>query len=84
VYLHAVYKVEIEMHAAIRVAERAVNNAIANVNEGVDPSRRQRVLVAGLTRLGNVTLARSKLLVPRHCAPRRVPWQFDRSPAGHS
>jgi hypothetical protein len=62
VYWHAVYKVEIEMRAAIRVAERAVNNAIANVNESVDPSRRQRVLVAGLTRLSNVTLARSKLL----------------------
>jgi two-component system, NarL family, sensor histidine kinase UhpB len=79
IYWHAVRKIEIEMHAALMVGQHTVNNAVADLDESVNPPHSLRVMVAGfdgdrhlrvsLIAPNNVALATSKLLMPSNHAP---------------
>jgi two-component system, NarL family, sensor histidine kinase UhpB len=79
IYWHAVRKIEIEMHAALTVGERAIDNTVADLNASVSPPHSLRVMIAGfdgdrhlrasLMAPNNVAVATSKLLIPSNHAP---------------
>jgi two-component system sensor histidine kinase UhpB len=79
VYWHAVHKVDEEMHAALDVGIRTVQNATDDIEEAADPVRQMQLLVEDFNgnrhlrvtflNINNIAIVTSQPLVPTDPAP---------------